>query len=76
MNTLLSYYCSNVYLCSLWFKFRKSAMNQLVIAYIANAFIILFVHRLPMRCDARVDSCEARKVAEPGNRLHVVCCVF
>ena len=51
-------------------------MNQLVIAYIANAFIILFVHRLPMRCDARVDSCEARKVAEPGNRLHVVCCVF
>ena len=60
-----SYYCSNVYLCSLWVKFRKSAMKQLVVAY-NNAFIIM--HRLPMRCsdslmfanDARVDSCEAR----------------
>ena len=29
-----------------------------------------------MRCNARVDSCEARKVAEPGNRLHVQFVVF
>ena len=51
-NTLLSYYCSNVYLCSLWVKYNN---------------VCRIMHRLPMRCsaslmfvNARVDSCEAR----------------
>ena len=46
-NALFSYYCSNVYLCSLWVKLRKSAMKQFVVAY-NNAFRIM--HRLSMRC--------------------------
>ena len=55
-NKLFSYYCSNIDLCSLWVKFRKSAMKQLVVAY-NNAFRIM--HNA-MFANARVDNCEAR----------------
>ena len=48
-NTLFTCYCSNVYLCSLWVKFRKSYMYHLIVSY-NNAFRIL--HGLPMRCSA------------------------
>ena len=39
----------NVYLCSLWVKFRKSCMHHFIVSY-NNAFRIL--HGLPMRCSA------------------------
>ena len=48
-NKLFTCYCSNVYLCSLWVKFRKSAMHHFIVSY-NNAFRIL--HGLPMRCSA------------------------
>ena len=58
-----SCYCSNVYLCSLWVKFRKSVLKRFIVAY-NNAFRIM--HGLSMRCsasfmfaNARVDSCQA-----------------
>ena len=63
-NKLFSCYCSNVYLCSLWVKFRKSVLKRFTVAY-NNAFRIM--HGLSMRCsasfmfaNARVDSCQAR----------------
>ena len=46
---LFTCYCSNVYLCSLWVKFRKSSMHHFIVSY-NNAFRIL--HGLPMRCSA------------------------
>ena len=42
-------YCSNVYLCQLWVKFRKSCMHHFIVSY-NNAFRILLC--LPMRCSA------------------------
>ena len=46
---LFTCYCSNVYLCSLWVKFRKSSMHHFIVSY-NNAFRIL--HGLPMTCSA------------------------
>ena len=46
---LFTCYCSNVYFCSLWVKFRKSSMHHFIVSY-NNAFRIL--HGLPMRCSA------------------------
>ena len=48
-NKLFTCYCSNVYLCSLWVKFRKSCMCHFIVSY-NNAFRILYC--LPMRCSA------------------------
>ena len=76
-NKLFTCYCSNVYLCSLWVKFRKSAMHHFIVSY-NNAFRI--VHGLPMRCSASgmfassgVSSCQAsfrRSVYSLQCRLH------
>ena len=59
-NKLFMTYCNNVYLCSLWVKYRK----QFIVSY-NNSFRIL--HGLPMRCSAsgmlataNVDSCQTR----------------
>ena len=38
-NKLFTCYCSNVYLCSLWVKFRMACMHHLIASY-NNAFII------------------------------------
>ena len=74
---LVTCYCSNVYLCSLWVKFRKSSMHHFIVSY-NNAFIIL--HGLPMRCSASgmfassgVNSCQTfirRSVYSIQCRLH------
>ena len=48
-TNLFTCYCSNIYLCSLWVKFRKSSMHHFIVSY-NNAFIIL--HGLSMRCSA------------------------
>ena len=63
-NRLFSSYCSNLYLCSLWAKYRKSSMRHFVVSY-NNAYRIL--HNLPMRCSASflfanavVDNCTTR----------------
>ena len=60
-NNLLSSYCSNLYLCSLWANYRKSSISRFIVSY-NNAFRIL--HYLHMRCSASsmfanavVDSC-------------------
>ena len=76
-NKLFTCYCSNVYLCSLWVKFRKSAMHHFIVSY-NNAFRIL--HGLPMRCSASgmfassgVSSCQTsfrRSVYSLQCRLH------
>ena len=74
---LFTCYCSNVYLCSLWVKFRKSSMHHFIVSY-NNAFRIL--HGLPMRCSASgmfassgVNSCQTlirRCVYSLQCRLH------
>ena len=46
-NRLFSSYCSNLYLCSLWANYRKSAISRFIVSY-NNAFRIL--HNLHMRC--------------------------
>lgn len=63
-NKLFSCYCSNVYLNSLWVKYRKATIQRFIVSY-NNAFRIL--HSLPRRCSAshmfatsRVDSCKTR----------------
>ena len=76
-NTLFTCYCSNVYLCSLWVKFRMSCMHHFIVSY-NNAFIML--HGLPMRCSASgmfassgVNSCQTcirRSVCSLQCRLH------
>ena len=76
-NKLFTCYCNNVYLCSLWVKFRKSAMHHFIVSY-NNAFRIL--HGLPMRCSASgmfassgVSSCQTsfrRSVYSLQCRLH------
>ena len=48
-NRLFSSYCSNLYLCSLWAKYRKSSIRHFIVSY-NNAYGIL--HNLPMRCSA------------------------
>ena len=48
-NRLFSSYCSNLYLCSLWAKFRKSSIRHFIVSY-NNAYRIL--HNLPIRCSA------------------------
>ena len=73
---LFTCYSSNVYLCSLWVKFRKSSMHHFIVSY-NNAFRIL--HGLPMRCSASgmfassgVNSCQTlirvMNLAIPGTR--------
>ena len=74
---LFTCYCSNVYLCSLWVKFRKSYMRHFIVSY-NNTFRIL--HGLPMRCSASgmfarsgVNSCQTcirRNVYSLKCRLH------
>ena len=63
-NRLFSRYCSNLYLCSLWAKYRKSSIRNFIVSY-NNAYRIL--HNLPMRCSAGfmfanavVDNCTTR----------------
>ena len=63
-NRLFSSYCSNLYLCSLWAKYRKSSIRHFIVSY-NNAYRIL--HNLPMRCSASfmfanavVDNCTTR----------------
>ena len=48
-NHLFSSYCSNMYLCVLWVKYRVSAIRSLTVAF-NNAFRIL--HNLSRRCSA------------------------
>ena len=77
-NTLFMTYCNNIYLCSLWVKYRKICMRNFIVSY-NNAFRIL--HGLPMRCSAsgmfaesNVDSCQAqirRSIHSLRNRLDV-----
>ena len=57
-------YCCNLYLCSLWAKYRKASIRHFVVSY-NNAYSIL--HRLPMSCSASfmfanadVDNCTTR----------------
>ena len=63
-NRLFSSYCSNLYLCSLWAKYRKSSIRHFIVSY-NNAYRIL--HNLTMRCSASfmfanavVDNCTTR----------------
>ena len=63
-NRLFSSYCSNLYLCSLWAKYRKSSTRHFIVSY-NNAYRIL--HNLPLRCSASfmfsnavVDHCTTR----------------
>ena len=63
-NRLFSSYCSNLYLCSLWVKYRKASIRHFVVSY-NNAYRIL--HSLPMSCSASfmfanadVDNCTTR----------------
>ena len=48
-NHLFSSYCSNMYLCVLWVKYRVSAIRSLTVAF-NNSFRIL--HNLSRRCSA------------------------
>ena len=48
-NRLFSSYCSNVYLCVLWAKYRKCVIDSLYVAF-NNAYITL--HNLNRRCSA------------------------
>ena len=48
-NKLFSSYCSNLYLCSLWAKYKSACTRRFIVAY-SNGYIIL--HSLPMRCSA------------------------
>ena len=48
-NKLFSSYCSNLYLCSLWAKYKSACMRRFIVAY-NNGYTIL--HSLPMRCNA------------------------
>ena len=57
-------YCCNLYLCSLWAKYRKSSIRHYIVSY-NNAYRIL--HNLPTRCSASfmfakdvVDNCTTR----------------
>ena len=65
-NKLFTYYCSNLYLCSLLAKYRKSFMQHFIVSY-HNAFRIL--HNLPMRCSASfifatavIDNCNLTRI--------------
>ena len=82
-NKLFMTYCNNVYLCSLWVKYRKQCMRQFIVSY-NNSFRIL--HGLPMRCSAsgmfataNVDSCQTRfrrSVSSLRGRLDASCNVI
>ena len=48
-NRLFSSCCSNLYLCSLWSKYRRSPVGHFIVSY-NNAYRIL--QTLPMRCSA------------------------
>ena len=39
-NKLFSSYCSNLYLCSLWAKYKSACMRRFIVAY-NNGYIIL-----------------------------------
>ena len=45
-----SSYCSNLYLCSVWAKYRKSSMSHFIVSY-NNAFRIYLICII-MRCSA------------------------
>ena len=63
-NRLFSSYCSNLYLCSLWAKYRRSSICHFIVSYNNDCRIL---HNLPMRCSASfmfanavVDNCTTR----------------